>query len=150
MRTAEQERADVVALMRRKAREDGDEDFARTTEVWADVIEEGGHVGEVERPKEVDVTGRKPREPETWDVKSDTGFVVDSFTTDEWNAFEARAREVLLRAWKHGACPVKEAEGFALFPLDGRGRGVFEMLGVLLGAMEEQADALDAAKGRAA
>ena len=48
------ERADVVAPMRRKARDDGDEDFATTTSVWADVLEDGAHEGEAEREAEAD------------------------------------------------------------------------------------------------
>lgn len=52
MRTWEQERADAIALLRRKAREDGGEDFATTTEIWADVLEGGAHEGEAERERQ--------------------------------------------------------------------------------------------------
>jgi hypothetical protein len=49
------ERADVVAELRRKAREDGDEDFATTTEVWADVLEAGAHEGAAERERQAEI-----------------------------------------------------------------------------------------------
>jgi hypothetical protein len=49
-----EERADTVALLRRKAREDRDEDFAVTTSVWADVIEGGVQEGEAESERLAD------------------------------------------------------------------------------------------------
>lgn len=51
-RSWQEERADVVALLRRKAHEDGDEDFVTTTEIWADVLEGGAHEGEAERERQ--------------------------------------------------------------------------------------------------
>jgi hypothetical protein len=68
-----------------------------------------------------------------WYIIAPDGEPVSSFTVDEWDAFEKRAKEVMFRAHRLRAVPVKVAEEFGLL---GQRRSMFEHLADLLDGME--------------